>query len=173
MDKNTMSNKELTFSTDEYEIVKSKDSLSFSIVPRKPNLESEAVQFLLKNYKKEVKNLINKFETLFNRELNIKLDVPATFQVLVDVSNIDFILKNNVEADIQIELDYGSIDNKRVDKIVRRSDKYIKFVSELETLKNKIVTTVQAMLAKDKDTTYNFTEKEIDSLIWELYNQEL
>lgn len=173
MDKNTMSTEELTFSKDEYEIVNSKDFLSFSIVPRKPNLESKAVQFLLKNYKKEVTTLINKFETLFNKELNIKLDVPATFQILVDVSNIDFILKNNVEADIQIELDYGSINDERVGKIVRRSDKYTKFVSELETLKNKIVTDIQAMLAKDKDTTYNFTEKEIDSLIWDLYNRVL
>lgn len=173
MDKHTMSNKELTFSTDEYEIVNSKDSLSFSVIPRKPNLEPKAVQFLLKNYKKEVTNLINKFETLFNKEVNIKLDVPATFQILVDVTNIDFNLNKKVNPDVQIEFEYDSIYDAKVEKIVRRSEKYIKFVSELEALKNKIVTDIQSMLAKDKNTTYNFSQKELDSLIWELYNTVL
>lgn len=168
-----MSTKELTFSTKEYEIVNSKDSLSFRVVPRNRSLEPKAVNFLLKNYKKEVTNLINKFESLFSKEVNIKVDVPATFQVLADMTNIDFNLKKKVGADVHIEFDYGSVHNTKIEKIVRNSEQYIKFVSDLETLKNKIVTDIQGMLAKDKDTTYNFTQKELDSLIWELYNTVL
>lgn len=162
--KNKTSDKKMTFSKDEYEVVFDYPTNTFTLVSVKHDKVLSAVSYLIKNYS-QLKKKFDKFHEAVGDGIPFTVSVPVQYAMFV----WDGEVKWNKEQKLKtfIDLDYVSLDLDRnpAMNMVKSSAECKEAEAKMNKLRDDIVDAVQDLLSKDKETKHDLSPKQLNAVI--------